>query len=35
MLLEVEGLDVKYGRNHAVKQVDLNLEEKGCNNFGG
>ena len=29
MLLEVEGLDVKYGRNHAVKQVDLNLEERG------
>ena len=29
MLLEVEGLDVKYGRNHAVDQVDLNLEEKG------
>ena len=29
MLLEVEGLDVKYGRNHAVNQVDLNLEEKG------
>ncbi|MBN06782.1 MAG: ABC transporter ATP-binding protein [Rhodospirillaceae bacterium] len=29
MLLEVEGLDVKYGRNHAVNQVDLNLEERG------
>ena len=29
MLLEVEGLDVRYGRNHAVNQVDLNLEEKG------
>ena len=28
MLLEVDGLDVKYGRNHAVKQVDLTLEEK-------
>lgn len=28
MLLEVEGLDVKYGRNHAVNQVDLDLEEK-------
>ena len=25
MLLEVEGLDVKYGRNHAVNQVDPNL----------
>ncbi len=29
MLLEVEGLNVKYGRNHAVNHVDLNLEEKG------
>ena len=29
MLLEVEGLDVKYGRNRAVNQVDLNIEEKG------
>ena len=29
MLLEVEGLDVKYGRNHAVNQVDLNLAERG------
>ena len=28
MLLEVDGLDVKYGRNHAVKQVDLTLEER-------
>ena len=28
MLLEVEGLDVKYGRNHAVNRVDLDLEEK-------
>ena len=28
MLLKVEGLDVKYGRNHAVNEVNLTLEEK-------
>lgn len=27
MLLEVEGLDVRYGRNHAVKSLDLSLAE--------
>ena len=27
MLVEVEGLDVRYGRNHAVKALDLSLEE--------
>lgn len=27
MLLEVEGLGVRYGRNHAVKSVDLTIEE--------
>lgn len=27
MLLEVRGLDVRYGRTHAVKTVDLDLEE--------
>ena len=26
MLLEVSGLDVRYGRNHAVRNVDLSLE---------
>ena len=26
MLLEVQGLDVRYGRNHAVKNIDLELE---------
>ena len=28
MLLNVEELDVRYGRNHAVKTVDITLEEK-------
>jgi len=28
MLLEVQGLDVRYGRNHAVKSIDLDLEEQ-------
>ena len=28
MLLEVQGLDVRYGRNHAAKSIDLNLEER-------
>ncbi len=27
MLLEVKGLDVRYGRNHAVKSLDLSLAE--------
>lgn len=27
MLLEVSGLDVRYGRNHAVKAMDLTLDE--------
>ena len=27
MLLEVEGLDVRYGRNHAVKAMDLTVAE--------
>jgi branched-chain amino acid transport system ATP-binding protein len=27
MLLEVRGLDVRYGRNHAVKSLDLNVAE--------
>ncbi len=27
MLLEVEGLDVRYGRNHAIKALDLELAE--------
>ena len=27
MLLEVEGLDVRYGRNHAIKALDLDLAE--------
>lgn len=27
MLLEVEGLDVRYGRNHAIKALDLQLAE--------
>ena len=27
VLLEVEGLDVRYGRNHAVKSMDLTVEE--------
>lgn len=27
MLLEVEGLDVRYGRNHAVKSMDLTVKE--------
>ncbi len=27
MLLEVTGLDVRYGRNHAVKGIDLAVEE--------
>jgi branched-chain amino acid transport system ATP-binding protein len=26
MLLEVSGLDVRYGRNHAVRNFDLNIE---------
>jgi len=29
MLLEVEQLDVRYGRNHAVKSLNLNLPENG------
>ena len=28
MLLEVHGLDVRYGRNHAVREVDLCLEHR-------
>ncbi|MDP6643556.1 MAG: ABC transporter ATP-binding protein [Rhodospirillales bacterium] len=28
MLLEVEGLDVRYGRNHAVKTIDLIMEDR-------
>ena len=28
MLLEVQGLDVRYGRNHAVRAVDLCLEHR-------
>ncbi len=28
MLLEVQGLDVRYGRNHAVKSIDLQLEDR-------
>lgn len=27
MLLDLKGLDVRYGRNHAVKGVDLNVEQ--------
>ena len=27
MLLEIEGLDVRYGRNHAVKALDLTVGE--------
>jgi len=27
VLLEVEGLDVRYGRNHAVKSMDLTVKE--------
>ncbi len=27
MLLEVEGLDVRYGRNHAIRALDLELAE--------
>ena len=26
MLLEVKGLDVRYGRNHAVKELNLNVD---------
>ena len=28
MLLEVNSIDVRYGRNHAVKSVNLTLEER-------
>ncbi len=28
MLLDVQGLDVRYGRNHAVKSIDLQLEDR-------
>ena len=28
MLLDVKGLDVRYGRNHAVKSVDIGLNER-------
>ena len=28
MLLDVQGIDVRYGRNHAVKSVDLHLDER-------
>lgn len=28
MLLEVQGLDVRYGRNHAVKEISLGLAEQ-------
>ena len=28
MLLEVQDLDVRYGRNHAVKTIDLELEDR-------
>lgn len=28
MLLDVQGIDVRYGRNHAVKSVDLTLDER-------
>ena len=27
MLLDVQGLDVRYGRNHAVKAVNVTLNE--------
>ena len=27
MLLEVTGLDVRYGRNHAVKGIDLSVDQ--------
>ena len=27
MLLSVEDIDVRYGRNHAVKNVSLNIED--------
>ena len=27
MLLELRGLDVRYGRNHAVKRVDLKIDQ--------
>ena len=28
MLLDVKGIDVRYGRNHAVKSVDLTMDER-------
>ncbi len=28
MFLDVQGIDVRYGRNHAVKSVDLTLDER-------
>ena len=28
MLLEVKGIDVRYGRNHAVKSVDLTMDDR-------
>ena len=28
MLLEVNKIDVRYGQNHAVKSVDLTMDEK-------
>jgi len=28
MLLDVQGIDVRYGRNHAVKSVDLMMDER-------
>ena len=28
MLLEVKDLDVRYGRNHAVKEMNLSVDEK-------
>ena len=28
MLLDVQGIDVRYGRNHAVKSVDLTMDER-------
>ncbi|NKB19843.1 MAG: ATP-binding cassette domain-containing protein [Alphaproteobacteria bacterium] len=28
MLLDIQGIDVRYGRNHAVKSVDLTMDER-------
>ena len=27
MLLEIKDIDVRYGRNHAVKTISLNIEQ--------